>query len=247
MPKSKPRARVHSNLESRLANYALVATAAGLTLATAAPSQAKVVYTATTVDLGGGSMLDVDGDGVTDFTFGFGDGVHSSIFAVHAAVAGNAVLCLPTVTGCFDAAPGIYGRPVGPKRKFVSNTITSFSFTGGGVEMAVAAAYGSKTYFFGPWAGLKNRYLGMKFLISGQVHYGWARITVGNWLKGKKIVLTGYAYETKANTRILQGQESGTAPTYDAQSGLTPSAAPASLGWLARGSDGLAVWRREQD
>ena len=56
---------------------------------------------------------------------------------------------------------------------------------------------------------MRGRYLGLKFLIRGKVHYGWARlnVTVGN----SKITatLTGYAYETIPNNPIIAGKTKG--------------------------------------
>lgn len=62
---------------------------------------------------------------------------------------------------------------------------------------------------FGPWVGATNRYLGLKFMIGGKVHYGWARLTL-NVLSSSNIqvTLTGYAYETEAKHKILAGQKS---------------------------------------
>jgi len=60
---------------------------------------------------------------------------------------------------------------------------------------------------------VKNRYLGLKFVIHGKVHYGWARLSVAlghhrqyNDVSG---TLTGYAYETIAGQGVTTGQTSG--------------------------------------
>ncbi len=54
----------------------------------------------------------------------------------------------------------------------------------------------------------RNRYLGVKFLISGQTHYGWIRLTVITEPRGMSATITGYAYETIANKPIKAGQTS---------------------------------------
>jgi hypothetical protein len=100
--------------------------------------------------------------------------------------------------------------------------------------------------FFGPFANATNRYLGFKFLVNGQVHYGWARMTVTNSLRN--VVLTGYAYETTPNTTIIEGHLSGGTATNLAPADLlSPASQPATLGMLARGADALTLWRREDD
>ena len=64
----------------------------------------------------------------------------------------------------------------------------------------------SHSSFTRPWAGVTNRYLGFKFLIDGQVHYGWARVSVPDIYD---VVVTGYAYETIPNKPIIEGHTFG--------------------------------------
>ncbi len=240
--------KLNYRLERNLASYA--AAAAGLALSAGTMSAqtsaaAKIIYTAANINVVSGTTLDLNADGIPDFSFGFDFGDHESALAMHALVAGNAILCSPATNGCFGVAVGKYGRPVGPKKQFVSNTISPYSFSGGGVFMAVGGVY-LMTYFDGPWAYAKNRYVGVKFLISGKVHYGWIRMSVGNWLKGQPIHISGYAYEAEANTRILDGHETASA-TVESDSSDSASLFlrdPATLGALANGAAGLTLWRR---
>jgi hypothetical protein len=99
----------------------------------------------------------------------------------------------------------------------------------------LAAAIRAGTHFRtgGPWVNVTNRYLGLKFLIEGKVHYGWARMNVR--VRGTTITatLSGYAYETIPNKAIIAGKTKG-ADVVTVQ--------PASLGRLAQGSSGLAAW-----
>ena len=69
----------------------------------------------------------------------------------------------------------------------------------------------------GPWVGkgkgVRNRYLGLKFVIHGKVHYGWARlsVTLGHHRQYGDVsgTLTGYAYETIPNKAIITGKTKG--------------------------------------
>ena len=70
----------------------------------------------------------------------------------------------------------------------------------------------------GSWAGKKdkgvrNRYLGLKFVVDGEVHYGWARlsVTLGHQRQSDDVVgtLTGYAYETVPDKAIIAGRITG--------------------------------------
>jgi hypothetical protein len=235
--KKDPRsaAPLSSKLDNRLAAY--MAAAAGVSLLASPFAEAKVVYTATNVLLQTGSIpIDLNNDGITDFVLGFHELDKSLILAIAPQVAGNAIRLGPG-----GAAAGFFGVPVGPGEKFGTNTLYSW-----GVFMADAGSY-SLTWFFGPWANTTNRYLGLKFVINGQVHYGWARLTVP--LQFRNAVMTGYAYETTPNTNIIEGHLSGAdaASNFAPSDLFAPATQPASLGLLARGAVGLVAWRREDD
>jgi len=77
---------------------------------------------------------------------------------------------------------------------------------------------------WGPWHGAQNRYLGLKFLVKGQVHYGWARLSVSK-IFPFTATLTGYAYETIPNKSIVAGKTHGNNDT--------------TLGRLAQGASGV--------
>lgn len=60
------------------------------------------------------------------------------------------------------------------------------------------------------WPRNQARYLGVSFLINGETHYGWARLSTGIAWEGRKsflfVTLTGYAYETVPGMPINAGQ-----------------------------------------
>jgi hypothetical protein len=81
------------------------------------------------------------------------------------------------------------------------------------------------TSFFGYWVNAQHRYLGLRFIINGKVHYGWARLNVQTETRNQiKATLTGYAYETIANKPIIAGKTHGKDE--------------ATLGRLAQGASG---------
>lgn len=232
----RPASPVNSKLSKSLAAYVAAASAAGVgALALTQVAEAKVVYTATNVVLTTPLAIDLNHDGITDFTLNFGAGYEHSFFLdITPKVTGNAV------RGTGSAACGFFGVPVGAGENFTAEN----SYFGNGVRMAGFFGYGISTSF-GPWANKTNRYLGFKFLINGQVHFGWARVTVTNELRN--VVLTGYAYETEANTAIIEGHTSGPSVSAVAPTALlAPAPRPSSLGLLARGADGLSMWRRQE-
>jgi hypothetical protein len=219
----------------------MAAAAAGVgLLAAAQPAEAKIVYKATSVNIAANApyKLDLNGDGTTDFTFSFFTLDHTTALQLNLDVFGNQVMPPAGTTGP-EAAALPFGAPIGGSQGFTS--ATSY----GGVGMAFAFAY-SVTDFWGPWAGATNHYLGLKFLIKGNVHYGWARLSVSDWRSHNGLILlSGYAYETQVNKKISAGDIGPEARAAVDSAAPVQTAQPASLGLLARGADGLAVWRRE--
>ncbi|MFC7444928.1 MULTISPECIES: T9SS type A sorting domain-containing protein [Mesoflavibacter] len=53
------------------------------------------------------------------------------------------------------------------------------------------------------WCGVTDKYLGLRFQIAGQTHYGWARLDVT--ASGDSYTLKDYAYESTPNTAINAG------------------------------------------
>lgn len=129
------------------------------------------------------------------------------------------------------------GVRIGPKGKF----------SPGHRLMATWGIGSTQSYYGGPWKGAQHRYLGLKFLIKGKVHFGWARLDV-HWHPPFSATLTGYAYETIPGKSIITGKTKGPDDQSRVQqpspTALTAPTKPATLGLLALGAGGLSVWRR---
>ncbi len=54
------------------------------------------------------------------------------------------------------------------------------------------------TYSYGFWGNKSNKYMGVRFDISGQTHYGWVKMSCN----GTSLTIHEYAYESVANTGI---------------------------------------------
>ncbi|HEV2176536.1 MAG TPA: PEP-CTERM sorting domain-containing protein [Terriglobia bacterium] len=106
----------------------------------------------------------------------------------------------------------------------------------------VAASFG--TVISGPFPNVGNRFLGLRFDINGQVHFGWAELNVRAGKQGGSphinATLLGFAYDTVAGQSLLAGE---TGPL-DVSGPPTPE--PGTLGLLALGSLGLGFWRRRK-
>jgi hypothetical protein len=233
------REKLPAHTETRLRAYALAAAGSGIAvLALAQPSEAEIIYTSADVTItirkGPTFDLDVNGDGITDFTFGGGvDNANSFYVIGHAN--GNRVIGLESAgsSGCYASALQA-GRGIGRGRLCEEN---------GG-----AMVFGG----VGLWVNVSDRYLGFEFDIDHQEHYGWARLTVR--VTDDRVIahLTGYAYETIANHPLHAGQTSEE-DDGDAVNGEPSSAGPfmvlqvakpGSLGALALGSSHPAEFGR---
>jgi len=219
-PQSRKPFKISDSLNRQLNTYALVASAAGVSvLALAGVSEAKVVYTKTHqvtrahVPL----YIDLNHDGIKDFLLRTTFYVGSSNFAglnasgyqnFNNAVAGRRY---SQGGGYFVSAASALraGARIGPERKFP----VDFPFMAKELFQRVGSQYSD----LGPWAGkgkgVRNRYLGLKFVIHGKVHYGWARlsVTLGHHRQYDDVsgTLTGYAYETVPNKAIIAGKTKG--------------------------------------
>ncbi len=236
--KSRQPSILSESLHRRLNAYASAASAAGVgMLALAQPSQAKIVYTKANQQIPPNTHYDLDlnHDRITDFTISNAYSATTSFKGAGlfiAIPAGNFVRGYPFGFGksyriLASALPARV--KLRASKKFRSNN---------GYPMPMGFSYTSVSIGFnaeGPWRNATNLYLGLKFAISGQTHYGWARLTSNCANFQCQALLTGYAYETVANKAIITGKTKG--PDVVAIE-------PATIGHLARGASGLAAWRR---
>jgi hypothetical protein len=244
MPRSSgsPRtpARLSDSLYRRLNLYALAASAAGVGLLSPQALPAEIVYSPANVLIHTDETvpLDLNNDGLVDFelkdhsfksTFGGGAGTLSALPAQPGnEIWGHAAYGLHVASALFR------GAPVGTTGHF---------YSGGKLMANIEVNAGRGLFISGScawaWGNVTNRYLGLKFTINGQTHYGWARLSVGcnSGSVTVSATLTGYAYETVANRPILTGQTQG---RNDDVSPLVTGTAtigePATLGRLALGA-----------
>ena len=242
-PNATRPAELETRLDRKLVAYVAAAGAAGVGLiAVVAPAEAEIVYTRTNLSLAENERLSIDlnGDGVSDFYFGWGGG-SNEVFMLFNPAIGNGVVGqrTPPKRQCCSSypAPLFFGVPIGPGENF------RFQYS-----QRLLTAYASGTPSYGQWTQKTNRYLGVKFLIGGETHYGWVRLsTTPLWG-----TVTGYAYESVPNKGIKAGYVGGPAVDHKASVGapakmLAPVEPVPTLGLLARGADALTVWRREED
>jgi hypothetical protein len=241
------------SLHHRLNAYAFAASAAGVSLlALAQPAEAKIVYTPAHVTFGGGPCgsfggkyyLDVNHDGIADFVFdwsGLGSRCTSGPIDL---------LVQPTssngVAGPYNWASRLgSGALIGPRQSFSGSLMAWIFFWGTGVRLNQCRGEGN-WYYYCP-NGSEQGYLGLKFSIHGQTHYGWARLNVfTNWNAPALITtLLGYAYETIPAKPIIAGRKHAADAKQSSPASLS-APEPASLGRLAQGAPGVAAWRGKE-
>jgi hypothetical protein len=226
--------------KSALAASAL--TVAGVGLVASLPAVAEIVYTPANIKIANSRtgiatvQLDINNDGQPDFqlaalfgaSFSSGNHVIYQMMSVFGDLQANQAMSTRGGDGFAKAALQA-GARIGPAGKFGTNP-----------NMAVCDSFNGRHVTSGKWVHASDRYLGVKFQINGQNHYGWVRMNVDC----NSGTITGYAYQTIANHPLRAGQGGGgaQAETSPAQSQqLSPK--PASLGALAAGAAGLQTWR----
>lgn len=245
--------------------YAAAASAAGVSILASTPADAKVVVTHINTAISPSVALDLNHDGIIDFNLtkwkaNASIELFSYLLVCHEAYQVASHQCLSsssqpnaanvvrgTSAGALDLP---FGAPIGPGQQFGG---TKGRVLMGGRNAATFSSIHEQTWY-GPWvaggAGVKDRYLGLKFKIGSQFHFGWARVTVTTTADhGFSATLTGYAYETIPGKAIRAGaiSDAPQAALEPAPPSIGPQQADreASLGMLSLGSMGLTIWRRE--
>lgn len=176
----------------------------------------SVVYTtANEGTTGSGKFeLDLNSDGVADFTFeeyysplysGAGEGIGPPRQC--GAIGGLSVTArrhdgVENGAQIGEAVALLSGSPIDSQSSFSPKESSMFGYATG----CVPPHHRPGTY--GYWGGARSTarsgamYLALELKIGGHTHYGWAQMSVGEGYA----TLTGYAYETVAGKSIMAGQ-----------------------------------------
>jgi hypothetical protein len=246
--------QLSAKLDRTLFAYAAAATAAGVSiLALTCPAEARIIYTRAHEELLPNHLfpLDPNHDKKSDFTFDDSRGSTSlggawGILTIFPNRSTNEIWGYQTANGfnrmASALAPGIQ---VGPKGKFSpGERIMVHTSVSGGRRQGT-----SSSRCIGPWKNATNRYLGLKFIVNGKPHYGWARLSVSCTNVEVSGVLSGYAYETVSNKPIITGQTKDDIEASDpagVAEDLSPPGTGPTLGRLAQGALSLSTWRTSE-
>ncbi len=174
-------------LSKQLTKYgALTAAIVGVTDA----NGQSIVYTDIIPDFNGGVdenyFLDINNDGTNDFR----------VYTV-----GTYVYAGPLATGNSILGSGVgfaYPFALSSGAEISSGATSWFNNSNQSLNYSSCSA--------GNWCNVTDKYLGLRFNISGNTHYGWAQLDVSS--NGNSWVVKGYAYHDTPNTSILAGKKS---------------------------------------
>jgi hypothetical protein len=219
-----------------IAYAAAVGTTCVGALAMPQAAEAKVIYTPAnrTILFDGKSILDLNNDHIADFVFtANGLGNFSTEFVLPIRESNHV---LTPADESYAAAALSAGVEVGPGNGFVGHL----------AEMEASCICSGSFAHTGPWVNATDKYLGLEITINGQHHFGWARLTMVSY---GEATLTGYAYESVAGKAIITGvtSDDDADSKSDQDGNASPHVGIPSLGVLARGAEGLELWRGDEN
>jgi hypothetical protein len=204
--------------KSKLKRYSALA---GSFLATANMTSASIVYhdvnpdvTKTVTTMGNTDyVIDMDNDGLTDFTFRI---AKFSKTSHNLTITGTGVGIIPAL------GSGIDYKQIGTGINVINYALALYTndniynsvswYVGGnaissssyGLALAASVSAMSITQNVGQFHNTTNKYLGVKFTTNSNIYYGWIRVDVGS--DNNSFTLKDWAYENTPDTAIKAGQ-----------------------------------------
>ena len=187
------------NLQSRISKYTAVAGA----VVSAAGAQAQVVYTDVNPDYAHDAPqnngfavypLDLNNDQTVDF-----------VIASRDTVTPNATVRL-TLAAPYGAGNAVAGEnPAGYDYALALDINSMVDSTLNWIAATNTMAYNNNSAnpYDENWNGVTDKYLGLKFVVGANTHYGWARLD--SYAIGDSIVVKDYAFNATPNGGIMTG------------------------------------------
>ncbi|MCU0433198.1 MAG: T9SS type A sorting domain-containing protein [Bacteroidia bacterium] len=194
---------MNNTLTKKLKAYSI--TAGSLTAAAAAHGQ--IIYTDISPDINittpSNYNLDMDNNGQPEMDmllFSYADSIYS--LTTFYLLAYNNTATLGDLYQVFVPFPFALnsGDSISPSSPNWRDT----SALGGRQYMAVVTTYYSTTNTYGYWLGTTDKYLGVRFSINNQLHYGWVRLSIDSAVS--QIVIKDYAYQAAPGIGLTAGQ-----------------------------------------
>lgn len=208
-----------TTFQSKLKSYSALA---GSLIVAGTAADAQIVYTDIvdyTGTLNGDTyQLDLNNDGTTDFNISRLDTSFTVSYVGYTAkgvigtkLNNNAIAVKGTGFYSTSALALQLNNVIGPAQ------IWTNSYTSGNLAAMAFLVAGSINA--GPWVGVNDRYLGLRLENSGNIYYGWARVSVS--ANSQSFTIKDYAYRTSANTAINAGDKGSTTSIGEIGSDLT--------------------------
>jgi hypothetical protein len=235
--------------------YAFIVTA----MMFSANANAQIVYTDANPDVvrscnyplcDGGYSIDLNNDGIIDFTFsprgrGFGCGSCSSSGGNSLGTRDSAVIISTSQSWIADTVRGYaLNRPIDSSLGW-TNALHILANNGELCKRCVstnprAGGYRSSEGISGPWSNVSGKYLALKVQVGTDFYYGWVKlgVSIGSYLVS--ITITEYAYNSVANQPILAGQVSATKSCPGGSISLSSNFTSAAYQWQVNTGSGYA-------
>lgn len=194
---------MNKDLQKRLGKY----TAAAAALVGATGANAQIVYTDVNPDFAHtgneiGYGLDLNNDANFDFAlfsadtlFASGNRLRQTVIAPYGTAAASNAIAGESPSG-YDYALALNNGDM------IDNTLNWIAATN-----TMAYNVNSANPYNENWNGVTDKYLGLKFVVAGNTHYGWARLDV--LAIGDIWTLKDYAFNASPNTGLTAGQMTG--------------------------------------
>ena len=188
-------------LSKQLAKYGALTVA----IAGVADVNGQVSYTDIDPDFSGGVggeyFLDIDNDGTNDFRI-----YHNGSLSISAAILISPLTASNEVLGSGSSGSVTYAYPfVLNSGDIISSGGSTWNNQGFGTSSFQSLNYGSSCSI-GNWCGVTDGFIGLRFNIGGNIHYGWARLDVPTD-NNMAWTIKDMAYNEVADQSIVAGQE----------------------------------------
>jgi hypothetical protein len=201
-----------TKLSKKLKSYTTIALSA-----IAADASSQVIYTdirdTTLINNGDFFDIDLNNDGINDLNITLSKSIYSSTYSSYSiyvnynsvnanASSNNQVNTLLNTSYSINEAFAFNNNQ---NINSSANSWNSYGIVGGFATGSIVNPY-STSYLninIGQFPGQGDRFLGVRFRIGANTHYGWVRLDVSAF--SDSVTIKDFAFDTTANTPILAG------------------------------------------
>lgn len=210
---------MNPDLSLKLKRYAV---SAGAVVATAAHSDAQIIYNDADPDInilgiGNSYLLDLNDDGTDDFSFYIFSSTDTLFYGTYWAA--HAVKVTPLNQNAIAGSTSS-GYPYAFYNGIPVNSNLPWYFNDDQV-LAFAATMGTFTFGGGNWNIGQDFYLGLRLKINMESFYGWARLNVGSL---GEFTIYDYAVLTNPDSTIHTGDTTAVGPIVQCRQAQSPEA-----------------------